>query len=81
MTGMQQYLKGLAHHKEEDADKLARLLRQIKGYLWNGNLHDGQAVIEDLVMDLDDIEAGYASIKALRKNATEFEPTLPKPKP
>ena len=73
LTVMQQYVKGLAHHNEADAEKLARLLRQIKGFLWNGNLHDGQLVVEDLVMDLDEIETDYASIKALRKTATEFE--------
>ena len=73
LTVMQQYVKGLAHYNEGDAEKLARLLRQIKGFLWNGNLHDGQLVIEDLVMDLDEIETDYASIKALRKAATEFE--------
>lgn len=37
------------------------------------NLHDSQAAIEDLVMDLDDLETDYASIKALRKAAPEFE--------
>lgn len=73
ITVMQQYVKGLGHHNEEDAESLARLLRQIKGFLWNGNLHDGQLVIEELVMDLDEIETDYASIKALRKTATEFE--------
>lgn len=30
-------------------------------------------IIEDLVMDLDEIETSYASIKALRKAASEFE--------
>ncbi len=73
LTVMQQYVKGLAHDNEEDAEKLARLLRQIKGFLWNGNLHDGQLVIEDLVMDLVDIETDYASINALRKTAAEFQ--------
>jgi len=73
ITVMQQYVKGLAHHNPDEAENLSRLLRQIKGFLWNGNLHDGQAVIEDLVIDLDDIETGYASIKALRKTATEFQ--------
>lgn len=73
LTVMQQYVKGLAHHNEEDAEKLARLLCQIKGFLWNGNLHDGQLAIEDLVMDLDELETDYASIKALRKATTEFE--------
>jgi len=52
---------------------MARHLRQVKGYLWNGNLHDGQAVIDDLVMDLDEIETEYASIKALRKAASEYQ--------
>jgi len=51
----------------------ARLLRQIKGFLWNGNLHNGQAAIEDLVIDLEVVETDYASIKALRKAASEFE--------
>ena len=73
LTVMHQYVKGLAHHNEEDAEKLAKLLRQIKGFLWNGNLHEGQLVIEDLVADLDEIETEYASIKALRKSAAEFE--------
>lgn len=73
ITVMQQYIKGLAHHNPKDAEAIARLLRQIKGFLWNGNLHDGRAVIEDLVMDLEDVETGYAGIKALRKAAGEFE--------
>ncbi len=73
ITVMQQYLKGLAHHNAEEADAMSRLLRQIKGFLWHGNLHDGRSVIDDLVMDLDDIETDYASIKPLRKAASEFE--------
>lgn len=73
ITVMQQYVKGLAHHNPEDAETIARRLRQIKGYLWNGNLHDGQLVIEDLIFDLDDTETDYASIKTLRKAASEFE--------
>ena len=73
ITVMQQYVKGLAHHNPDDAEALSRQLRQIKGFLWHGNLHDGQAVIEDLVLDLDDIETDYASIKALRKAAAEFD--------
>ncbi len=73
ITVMQQYVKGLAHHNPDDALALSRQLRQIKSFLWNGNLHDGPLVIEDLVIDLDDIETGYASIKALRKTATEFQ--------
>ena len=37
------------------------------------NLHDGKEMIEHFVMDLDGIETAYASIKALRKAAGEFE--------
>ena len=73
ITVMQQYVKGLAHHNPEEAEAIAHLLRQIKGFLWNGNLHDGQAVIEDMVVNLEDVETDYASIKALRKAASEFE--------
>ena len=73
ITVMQQYVKGLAHHNEEVTGQLARLLRQIKGFLWHGNLHDGQAVIEALVMELDELQTSYASIKALQKTAAEFE--------
>lgn len=73
ITVMQQYVKGLIHHNPEEGEALARLLRQIKGYLWNGNLHDALLVIDDLVMDLEEIETTYASIKALRKAASEFQ--------
>ncbi len=73
LTVMQQYVKGLAHHNADEAEALSRLPRQIKGFLWNGNLHDAQAAIDDLVMDLDEIETDYASIKALLKTAAEFE--------
>lgn len=73
ITVMQQYVKGLAHPNPEDAEQTSRMLRQIKGYLWNGNLHDGQVVIDDLVMDTDEIETDYSSIKALRKAAADFQ--------
>lgn len=73
LTVMQQYVKGLAHLDEEGANKLSRLLRQIKGFLWNGNLHEGQLAIEDVVMKLDEIETDYPNIGGLRKSATEFE--------
>ena len=73
ITVMQQYAKGPAHHDEEGAEKLSRLPCQVKGFLWNGNLHDGKAAIEDLVIDLDEIETDYPSIRALRKAAAEFE--------
>lgn len=73
ITIMQQYVKGLAHHNPKQAEAISRLLRQIKGFLWNGNLHDGLAVIDNLDMDLDDIETDYDSIKAFRKAAAEFQ--------
>jgi hypothetical protein len=73
ITVMQQYVKGLCHPNPNEGSDLAHLLRQIKGYLWNGNLHDGQVTINDLVMELDEIETDYASINALRKVAAEFQ--------
>jgi hypothetical protein len=65
-------VKGQAYHNPLEAEQLVRVLRQIKAYLWNGNLRDGQIAIGDLVMDLDEIETNYARIKALRKATTEF---------
>ncbi|WP_180902655.1 ISKra4 family transposase [Martelella soudanensis] len=73
ITVMQQYVKGLAHSNPEEAEAISRLLRQIKGFLWHGNLHDGRTIIGDLVIDLDEIETDYPSFKALRKSAAEFE--------
>ena len=46
ITVMRQYVKGLSHHNPEEGQAVDRLLRQIKGFLWNGNLHDGHRVIE-----------------------------------
>ena len=73
ITVMRQYVKGLSHHNPNEGQAADRLLRQIKGYLWNGNIHDGYRVIQDLVMDLECIETKYPSIKSLRKAANEFE--------
>ena len=73
ITVMRQYVKGLSHHNPEEGQAVDRLLRQIKGYLWNGNIHDGYRVIQDLVMDLECIETKYPSIKSLRKAAGDFE--------
>ena len=73
ITVMRQYVKGLSHLNPDEGRAVDRRLRRIKGYLWNGNLHDGRCAITGLVMDLEDIETDYAGIKALRKAADEFE--------
>ena len=56
ITVMRQYVKGLSHHDPNGGQAADRLLRQIKGYLWNGNLHDGHRAIEELVMELEGID-------------------------
>ncbi len=73
ITVMRQYIKGLSHANPGGGEAVDRLLRQIKGYLWNGNLHDGRRAIEGLVMELEGIETDYAGIKAQRKAAGEFD--------
>ena len=73
ITVMRQYVRGLSHQNPDAGQAVDRRLRQIKGYLWNGNLHDGRRAITGLVMDLEDIETDYPGIKALRKAADEFE--------
>ena len=50
-----------------------RLLRRIKGYLWNGNLHGGRSAVTELVLDLEGIETDYPGMMALRKAAGEFD--------
>ncbi len=49
ITVMGQYVKGLSHHSLEETNKVASLLRQIKGFLWNGNTREAQMAINDLV--------------------------------
>ena len=44
---------GLSHHNPDEGRAADRLLRQIKGYLWNGNHHDGHRVIEEPVEELE----------------------------
>ena len=73
ITVMRQYVKGLCHHNPEEGQATDRLLRQIKGYLWNGNLRKGHRVIQELAMGLECTQTNYPSIKALRKAADEFE--------
>ncbi|MCY4195664.1 MAG: hypothetical protein OXD33_01860 [Rhodobacteraceae bacterium] len=45
ITVRRQYVKGLAHHHDDAAKMLDRYLRRIKGFLWHGNRHEGQAFI------------------------------------
>ncbi|MCY4260349.1 MAG: hypothetical protein OXC91_08820 [Rhodobacteraceae bacterium] len=73
ITVLRHSVKGLAHHNARAATTLDRRLRRIKGFLWHGHRHEGQAVIADLVDDLETIETNSASIKALRKAAGEFQ--------
>lgn len=72
LTVLGQYVRGLAHHDENGAGQLDRLLRRIKGLLWHGNLHDAVPGCEDLVDMALEIESDYPSLPALRKTAAEF---------
>ena len=72
LTVMGQYVKGLAHHNETEAAEVERTLKRIKGFLWNGNTNEALICARDLEDDLDEIETGYAGMKAFRKNAAEF---------
>ena len=74
LTVLGQYAKGLAHHDDEEAHAIERELKRIKGYLWNGNHRDREALacIDGLVDDLEGLSTAYAGIKAFRKGADEF---------
>ena len=73
LTVMGQYVKGLAHHNETEAAEVERTLKQIKGFLWNGNTREALIRSHDLQDDLDEIETGYLSMKTFKKNAAEFQ--------
>lgn len=72
LTVLGQYVRGLAHHDQDDAEQLDRLLRRIKGLLWHGNLHEAVPDCADLVDMVLEIESVYPSLPALRKAAAEF---------
>lgn len=72
LTVLGRYAKGLAHHNPKEAEDIARELKRIKGFLWNGNHRQALPCIEWLVDDLDVVETDYPSMKALRKVAEEF---------
>ena len=72
LTVLGQYVRGLAHHDEEQARHAERELKRIKGYLWNGNHRAALACIGCLVEDLGDLVTTYSGIKALRKSVDEF---------
>jgi len=72
LTVMGQYVKGLAHLNETEATEVERTLKQIKGFLWNGNTREALIRARDLEDDLDEIETGYSSMKPFKKNAAEF---------
>ena len=72
LTVLGQYVRGLAHHDEDGAGQLDRLLRRIKGLLWHDNLHEAVPSCADLVEMVLEIDSAYASLPALRKAAPEF---------
>ena len=72
LTVLGQYVRGLAHHDEEQARHAERELKRIKGYLWNGNHRAALACIGGLVEDLGDLVTTYSGIKTLRNSVDEF---------
>lgn len=72
LTVLGQYVRGLAHHDENGAAELGRLLRRIKGLLWHGNLHEAVPCCGDLVDLALEIDSAYVSLPALCKAAAEF---------
>lgn len=72
LTVLRQYVRGLAHRDEQEAEELDRLLCRIKGLLWHGNLHEALPCCADLADAVLELESGEASLPALRKAAAEF---------
>jgi len=69
LTGLDQYIKGLAHHNPVEALALQHRLERIKWRLWHGD--DEEAVIraQALAADAAVLNTAYPGLKRLIKTA------------
>jgi hypothetical protein len=69
LTGLDQYLKGLAHHNPVEALALRHRLERIQWWLWHGD--DDEALIraQGLAADVAALNTAYSGLKRLIKAA------------
>jgi hypothetical protein len=69
LTGMDQYVKGLAHHNPVEALALQYRLERIKWRLWHSDGDEALARAQALAADVAALSSGYPGLKRLVKAA------------
>jgi hypothetical protein len=69
LTGMDQYVKGLAHHNPVEALALRHRLERIKWRLWHGDGDEALIRAQGLAADVAALNTAYSGVKRLIKAA------------
>jgi hypothetical protein len=67
LTGLEQYVKGLAHHNPVEALALQHRLERIKWRLWHGDGEEAFARAQGLATDVAALASAYPGLKRLVK--------------
>jgi hypothetical protein len=67
LTGLEQYVKGLAHHNPVEALALQHRLERIKWRLWHGDGEEAFARAQGLAADVAALASAYPGLKRLVK--------------
>jgi hypothetical protein len=70
LTGLGQYVKGLAHHDPVEATALETRLERIKWRLWHGDAGDARTRAEQMAADVAALDSPYPGLRRLVKAAT-----------
>jgi hypothetical protein len=69
LTGLDQYVKGLAHHNPVEALALRHRLERIKWRLWHGDDDEALSRAQGLAADVAVLNTAYPGLKRLIKAA------------
>ena len=72
LTVLNQYVRGVAHHEENEGARLLASLDSIKWLLWHGNQHRAGEEIAFFEDDVDGLEVSYPNLGKFKRTAHEF---------
>jgi hypothetical protein len=72
LTGLGQYVKGLAHHNPVEATALQDRLERIKWRLWHGDADEALIRAEQMATDVAALDSGYPKLKRLVKATADL---------
>ena len=72
LTGLDQYVKGLAHHNPVEALALQHRLERIQWRLWHGDAGEALTRAEQLAADVAALDSGYPKLKRLVKATADL---------